>query len=92
MIAFRTINCMAYEKVYVEMIVRFAREGGMRPIMLVWEDGRKYEIDRVKFIERAPARVASVLPIRFTCLIGGKERFLYFEEEGARWFVEREGR
>ena len=83
---------MEYEKVYVEMIVRCAREGGMRPIMLVWEDGRRYEIDRVKFAERAPSRAPSVVPVRYTCLIGGTERHLYYEEEDRRWFVERKRR
>ena len=62
----------------------------MRPLYLVWEDGKKYEIDRVKFAERAPARVSSVLPLRYTCIFGGRERYLYFEEENKRWFVERE--
>ena len=81
---------MGYEKVYVETIVRFAADGGMRPLCIVWEDGRKYKIDRVKFAERAPARVSSVLPVRYTCLFGGRERCLYFEEAEKRWFVERE--
>lgn len=80
---------MEYEKVYVETIVRFAADGGMRPLYIVWEDGGKYKIDRVKFAARAPARVPSVLPLRYTCMIGGRERYLYFEEERRRWFVER---
>ena len=80
---------MEYEKVYVEVVAKFPACGGMRPLYLVWEDGRKYEIDRVKFAERAPARVSSVLPVRYTCVFGGRERCLYFEEEAKRWFVER---
>lgn len=81
---------MEYEKIYVEVIVRFLRKGGMRPLFLVWSDGRRYAVDRVKFIERAPSRVASILPVRYTCMIGGREKRLYYEEEGERWFVERE--
>lgn len=83
-------NGMEYEKVYVEVVAKFPAGGGMRPLYLVWEDGKKYEIDRVKFAERAPARVSSVLPVRYTCLFGGRERYLYFEEKNKRWFVERE--
>lgn len=81
---------MEYEKVYVETVVRFPVGGGMRPLCIVWEDGRKYPIDHVKFAERAPARVSSVLPLRFTCMISGRERYLYYEEAERRWFVERE--
>ena len=81
---------MEYEKVYVETIVRFAADGGMRPLCIVWEDGGKYKIDRMKFVERAPARVSSVLPLRYTCMISGRERYLYYEEAERRRFVERE--
>lgn len=81
---------MEYEKVYIEVIVRFLVGGGMRPVCLVWEDGRKFEIDRVKYIDRAPARVSSVLPVRYTCMVGGKEKYLYYEQDAEKWFVERE--
>ncbi len=79
---------MGYRKVYIEVSARFAAEGGVRPVELVWSDGRKYAVDRVRFAERAPAHVPSVLPVRFTCMIGGKEKFLYFEPDRLRWFVE----
>ena len=73
---------MRYVKVYVETVVRFVPSGGMRPMYIVWEDG-------VRFVERAPARVGSVLPVRYTCVMGGQERYLYFEPDGERWFVEK---
>lgn len=60
----------------------------MRPIELKWQDGEVYLIDRVRFAERAPARVSAILPIRYTCLIGGREKYLYFEPEKMQWFVE----
>lgn len=74
---------------YVEVVAKFPAGGGMRPLYIVWEDGRKYEIDRVKSVGRAPARVSSILPVRYTCVFGGRERCLYFEEAEKRWFVER---
>ncbi len=80
---------MEYEKVYVGVVAKFPAGGGMRPLYIVWEDGRKYEIDRVKSVGRAPAHVSSILPVRYTCVFGGRERCLYFEEAEKRWFVER---
>lgn len=80
---------MEYEKISVEVIVRFRASGGMRPLYIVWEDGKRYAIDRVNFAERAPAHVSAVLPMRYTCMIGGKEKYLYFESERECWFVER---
>ena len=79
---------MDYQKVNVEVAVNFLKEGGMRPMWIIWEDGRKFFIDRVKFIERASARVGSVLPVRYTCMVGGREKRLYYEPEDMRWFVE----
>ena len=81
---------MEYEKVYVEVVAKFPAGGGMRPLYLEWDEGRKYELPPVKFAERAAARFRSVLPVRYTCIFGGRERCLYFEEAEKRWFVERE--
>ena len=79
---------MDYQKVHVEVAVNFPKEGGMRPLWIKWGDGRKFLIDRIKFIERASARTGSVLPVRYTCIVAGREKRLYFEPEDMRWFVE----
>ena len=67
---------MEYQKVCIEVVARFSRDGGIRPIKFVWTDGATYAIDRVRFAERAPARVSAIMPVRYTCLIGGKEIFV----------------
>lgn len=79
---------MELRKVCVEVTAKFAREGGLRPLSLVWEDGRTLVIDRVKAVSPAPARVKALLPVRYTCVILGKERWLYLEPDKMRWFVE----
>lgn len=79
---------MDYRKVHVEVEVKFLKEGGMRPVWIKWEDGRKFTIERVKFIERASARTSSVLPVRYTVILGGRDKHLYYEPEDMRWFVE----
>lgn len=58
------------------------------PLSLVWEDGRIFAVDKVKAAEPRPARVGAVLPIRYTCTIAGREKWLYFEPDRMRWFVE----
>ena len=79
---------MDYQKVHVEVEVKFLKEGGMRPEWIKWEDGRKFFIEQIKYIERASARAGSVLPVRYTLMLGGREKFLYYEPEDMRWFVE----
>ena len=83
---------MEYRKVWVEVAARFSAQGGVMPEAVVWEDGRVFPIERVKGAARAPARVNAVLPIRYLCTIGGRERAVYFEPNKLRWFVERPAR
>ena len=85
-----------YVKEYVEVLVEFATDGTMLPRILVWEDGRRYEIDRIKAIQPAPARKAGGQGDRYTIVIEGQERYLFFEhnvdygnERVGKWFVER---
>jgi hypothetical protein len=76
--------------------VHFAADGTMLPRIIEWEDGHKYEIDRVLKIQPAPAMKAGGQGDRYTVMIGGQQRYLFFEhspEYGAekigKWFVER---
>ena len=80
---------MLYEKIYVGVIVKFSNDGGMRPMEIIWVDGQRFTIDRVKFVEKAPSKVGGLLTKRFTVIISGFEKLLYYEEKQERWFVER---
>ncbi|MEA1959968.1 MAG: hypothetical protein U9N81_01535 [Bacillota bacterium] len=74
-------------KVYVGVKAVFNPDGGFRPISLIWEDGREYEIDRVTDIRRAASLKAGGIGIRYTCRVCQKEVYLFLEED--RWFMER---
>ena len=85
-----------YVKAYIEVEVHFNADGTMLPKSIVWEDGRKYEIDRVLNIQPAPAQKAGGQGDRYTVRIGGQEKYLFFEhspeygdEKIGKWFVER---
>ena len=75
-------------KVYVDVLAEFTRDGFLRPCRITWEDGRKYMIDRVKRCERRASRKAGGMGLMYTCVIGGKEVNLFYEEN-QRWFVTR---
>lgn len=79
---------MGYKKICVEVLARFLAEGGVRPIQIVWSDGRRYPVERICSVQRAPARVSAVLPLRYICIISGQEKALYYEPDRMRWFVE----
>lgn len=77
---------MDYRKVYVEVTVKVSREGEVRPLTITFENGKTYEIRRLKDRRRAHATKVGGTGIRYTVVIGQRETYL-FEDEGL-WFVE----
>ena len=83
-------------KVYVAVRAEFAEDGTMFPREITWEDGEKYEIDRVLDIRQAPALKAGGQGDRYTIMVHGIQSYLFFERSAnltgnviGRWFVER---
>ena len=83
-------------KVYVAVRAEFAEDGTMLPRELTWEDGEKFEIDRILDIRQAPALKAGGQGDRYTIMVQGKQSYLFFERSTnltgnviGRWFVER---
>lgn len=83
-------------KVYVDVNVDFSGDGGMLPRALVWEDGRVYRIQKVTDLRPAHAERAGGSGDRYTILVDGRERYLFFEHSTefgdpgiGRWFLER---
>ena len=87
---------MKNPKVYVSVLTAFRSDGVMLPRAIVWEDGKKYDIDRVSEICQAAARKAGGQGDRYTIWINGRQSYLFFERNASlsgnnigRWFVER---
>ncbi len=75
-------------KAYVEVEARFTTDGRLLPVFLLWEDGRRFTVDRIKRIQRMASRKAGGRGICYTCIILGQEIQLFYEENGL-WFVAR---
>lgn len=87
---------MSGSKVYVSVSVVFRDDGVMLPRSFLWEDGRRYAIDRVLDIRPAFAERAGGQGDRYCVYIHGQRRYLYFEHNPrssdpnlGRWFIER---
>ena len=83
-------------KVYVEVNADFREDGVMLPREITWENGEKYEIDRILDIRQAAAMKAGGQGDRYTVRIRGQQSYLFFgrspNQTGnklGRWFVER---
>lgn len=73
------------EKKYVPVTVRFDVDGKLRPLIIEFEDGKEYRIDRILDVRRAACESVGGVGDRYTCRIQGKESYLWFEK--GRWFV-----
>ena len=74
-------------KVYVDVMAEFTKEGNLMPRSIKWEDGSIYEITRVKECRRAASLKAGGVGMRYTCIISGQEKYLFYEDNNM-WFVE----
>ena len=61
-------------------------DGTVFPLEIHWEDGAKFEIDRILDIRRGGQPQGRRSGNRYTCRIRGRVKYLWLEE--SRWFVE----
>ena len=73
-------------KKYVEVTAKFDVDGSVVPLEIQWEDGAKFEIDRILDVRRAASLKAGGAGIRYICRIRGRVKYLWLEE--SKWFVE----
>ena len=74
-------------KIYVSVELIVDEDGRTMPTAIIWEDGHRYSIDKVKDVRYAASQKAGGIGTRYTCLIMGQQRYLYFEDP--KWFVEK---
>ena len=75
-------------KVYVEVHAVFTMDGRLLPVSFTWEDGQRYKIDRITECARCASMKAGGTGMRYTCIVGGRECHLFYEEN-LKWFMER---
>lgn len=74
-------------KNFVEVIVKYKSDGKQLPLMILWEDGRKFTIDKITDIRKAASLKSGGKGMRYTCRVQNKEIYLFMDED--KWFVER---
>ena len=79
------------QKVYVAVNEDRLEDGTLRPISFVWEDGRRYAVDRILDVRPAASLKAGGCGMRYTVTIQGRQRYMFLEEDHGvdRWFMER---
>ena len=67
-------------KVYVAVKTDFAADGTMLPREITWEDGQRFEIDRILDIRQAAAMKAGGQGDRYTVRIRGQKASCFLRE------------
>lgn len=73
-------------KVFVDVIVKYTKDGRLIPLEFMWEDGRKFDVDKIIDVCRAASLKAGGQGIRYKCMIAGKEAYMFLEDD--KWFME----
>jgi hypothetical protein len=78
-------------KGYVDVTEDRLKDGRLIPRSFVWEDGARYEIDRVLDIRPAASLKAGGAGVRYTVMVQGRESYMFLEEDSGaeKWFMER---
>ena len=74
-------------KVFIDVLVLFTSEGKIIPKAIYWDDGRRFNIDKVIDVRRAASVKTGGTGVRFRCTILGRERDLFLDDN--RWFIEK---
>ncbi|MDO4501678.1 MAG: hypothetical protein Q4D06_00700 [Coriobacteriia bacterium] len=75
-----------YVRHYVEVLALCRTDGHIMPVTIIWDDGRRFDVDVVEDARRARCDHTHGFAIRYAVLIKGRRRYLFHDEQG--WFVE----
>ena len=71
------------EKKYVSVNVDVDKDGVIRPLRILWDDGRQWEVAKV--LHTCAASHYEFEGIRYTVIVGRAVKYLY--RGGQRWYV-----
>ena len=74
-------------KIKLNIVVLHTEDGKSIPKTILWEDGRRFSIDKVIDIRKAAALKCGGICTRYVCKVCNKEVAI-FDEDGC-WFLEK---
>ncbi len=73
-------------RVTVEVTALFTKDGLIKPLSFIWNDGNTYKIDKVFEIKNASSLKKSGEGKRYLCSVGNKSITMFFED--GIWSIE----
>lgn len=78
----------AVKKLFVNVQCLYTTDAQIVPQVIIFDDGRKFEINKVTDVRNAASLKVGGMGIRYTVKIGTQERYLFFDANDRKWFVE----
>lgn len=75
------------EKQFVSVIVKFDENGNKTPLLIIWNDLKTYEIDKVISVKNRASMKVGGIGERYEVRINNKLTYIFYEN--GRWFVEK---
>ncbi|MCL2322739.1 MAG: hypothetical protein FWC47_11635 [Oscillospiraceae bacterium] len=75
------------EKVFLKIVAEFNTSGEIKPLKIIWEDGRNFEIDRVMYINNCVNIEDGGVGISYVCRVRNKIVKIFLEDN--KWFLNR---
>ena len=76
------------EKKYVDVVSLTSADALVTPLYIVWDDGRRFTIDKVTNRRQAHSLKTGGTGMRYTIQVNGKQTYLYYDDYRKKWFVE----
>lgn len=73
-------------KIFIEVIVHYTKDGSKIPLSIIWDDGRKFDIDKISDTRQAVSLKVGGKGIRYLCHIRNKKVYLFLDND--KWFIE----
>ena len=70
----------------INVIAKMNANGNILPLEIIWEDGRKFEIDKVLDIRKSASTKGGGNGLRFTVRIKNHQRYMWLDDY--YWFIE----
>lgn len=75
-------------KKYVDVVSLTSADGLVTPQVIIWDDGRRFRVDRVTDRRQAHSLKVGGTGMRYTVLVGGKQTHVWYDDYRGAWFVE----
>ncbi len=74
------------ERRYIKVVAIFNEDGSILPTTIIWEDDRKFTIDKVLDVRKIANLKYGAIGTRYICRIQGRDISIY-NEDNNKWFM-----